>query len=128
MKKKASSKKHHGKRPQEQSQDEERPLRMINKDNDPHIEKEKKKRKGSTCCYTCRKKGHISSSCPNGNISKPPIINDHYSLRKDNVGNVFAKFVGTQSGSKVDKTIWVAKPIVTNFLEPNFVGDQQALT
>ena len=128
MKKMASRKKHHGKRPQEQSQDEERPLSVINHDNDPHVEKKKKKRKGSTCCYNCRKKGHISSSCPNGNISMPPIINDHYLLRMDNVGNVFAKFVGTQNGSKVDKTIWVAKPIVTNFLGPNLVGDQQAQT
>ena len=101
---------------------------MINQDNNPHVGKAKKKRKGSTSCYTCRKKGHVSSSCPNGNISKPPIINDHYLLRKDNVGNLFAKFVGTQSGSKVDKTIWVAKPIVTNFLGPNLVGDHQAKT
>ena len=100
---------------------------MINQYNDPHVKKEKKKRIGSTCCYTYRKKGHISSSCPNGNISMPPIINDHYLLRKDNVGNVFAKCGGTQSGVK-KCTIWVAKPIVTNLLGPNLVGDQQAPT
>ena len=41
---------------------------------------------------------------------------------------MFAKFVGAQSGLKVDKTIWVAKPIVTNFLGPNLVGDHQAQT
>ena len=50
-----------------------------------------------------------------------------YSLGKDKVGNVFAKFVGTQSGVK-KSTIWVAKPIVTNLLGPNVVGDQQAQT
>ena len=128
LKKKASSVKHHGKRPQIQSQDEERQSPMINQDNISQVKKVKKKRKGSTCCYVCREKGHIASSCPNGNISKPPIVNNHYSLRKDNVGNLFAKFVGDQSGLKVDKTIWVAKPIVTNFLGPNLVGDHQAQT
>ena len=75
-----------------------------------------------------REKGHISPSCPNSNVSKPPTVYDHYSLRKDNVGNLFAKFVGAQSGLKVDKTIWVAKPIVTNLLGPNLVGDHQAQT
>jgi hypothetical protein len=38
---------------------------------------------------------------------------------------VFAKLVGTQCGVK-KRTIWVAKPIVTNFLGPNLVGEQQA--
>ena len=88
----------------------------------------KKKRMGSTCCYICREKGHISSSCPNGNIPKPPLVNDHYSLRKDVVGNLFAKFVGAQSGLEMEKAIWVAKPIVTNFLGPNLVGYHQAQT
>jgi hypothetical protein len=40
---------------------------------------------------------------------------------------MFAKFVGTQSGVK-KRTIWVAKPIVSNFLKPNLVGDQHAIT
>jgi hypothetical protein len=91
--------KHQGKWPQVQSQGqpqlEERPLPMRNQDNAPQVEKIKKKRRGSTCCYNCREKGHISSSCPNGNIPKPPLVNDHYSLRKDVVGNLFAKFVGS---------------------------------
>ena len=128
LKKKASSVKHQGKWPQVQSQDNERPLPMLNQDNVLQVEKVKKKRKGSTCCYICREKGHISSSCPNGNVSKPPIVNDHYSLRKEYFGNLFAKFVGAQSGLKVYKTIWVAKPIVTNFLGPNLVGDHKAQT
>ena len=55
------------------------------------------------------------------------IIDDVYSLRKDRVGNVFAKYVGTQSGVK-KRTILVPKPIVTNLLGPNLVGDQQAST
>jgi hypothetical protein len=38
-----------------------------------------------------------------------------------------AKFVGAQCGVK-KKIIWVAKPIVSNFLGPNLVGDQQAIT
>ena len=59
--------------------------------------------------------------------SNPIIIDDVYSLGKDEVGNVFAKYVGTQSGVK-KRTIWVAKPIVTNLLGPNLVGDQQAKT
>jgi hypothetical protein len=43
------------------------------------------------------------------------------------VGNVFAKCVGAQTGVK-KRNIWVAKPIVTNILGPNLVGDQQAKT
>jgi hypothetical protein len=62
-----------------------------------------------------------------GNSSNPIIIVGAYSLCKDKVGNVFAKCVGSQSGVK-KRTIWVAKPIVTNFLGPNLVGDQQAKT
>jgi hypothetical protein len=55
------------------------------------------------------------------------MVDDDYSLRKDKDGNVFTKFVGTQGGAK-KRTIWVAKPIVTNLLGPNLVGDQQAKT
>ena len=55
------------------------------------------------------------------------LIDDVYSLRKDRVGNMFAKYVGTQSGVK-KRTIWVPKPIVTNLLGPNLVGDQHAQT
>ena len=55
------------------------------------------------------------------------MIDDVYSLGKDRVGNVFAKYVGAQSGVK-KSTIWVPKPIVTNLLGPNLVGDQQAQT
>jgi hypothetical protein len=62
-----------------------------------------------------------------GNSSNPIIIDGAYSLCKDKVGNVFAKSVGAQSGVK-KRTIWIAKPIVTNFLGPNLVGDQQAKT
>jgi hypothetical protein len=62
-----------------------------------------------------------------GNSSNLIIIDDSYSLCKDKVGNVFAKCVGAQSGVK-KRTIWVSKPIVTNFLGPNLVGDQQAKT
>ena len=68
-----------------------------------------------------------SSACTVGNLSNPILIDDVYSLRKDSVGNVFAKFVGTQSGVK-KRTICVTKPIVTNLLGPNLVGDQQAQT
>jgi hypothetical protein len=133
LKKKHLNKKQQGKwpqvQPQVQPQVEERPQPMTNQVNAPQVEKiKKKKRKGSTCCYICREKRHVASSCPKGTSSNPPIVNDHYSLRKDKVGNVFAKYVGTQSGLEVEKTIWVAKPIVTNFLGPNLVGDHQAQT
>ena len=72
-------------------------------------------------------KGHFASSCTIGNLSNPILIDDAYSFKKDIVGNVFAKYVGTQSGVK-KCTIWVAKPIVTNLLGPNLVGDKQAQT
>jgi hypothetical protein len=62
-----------------------------------------------------------------GNSSNPIIIDGAYSLCKDKVGNMFAKCVGAQCGVK-KRTIWVAKPIMTNFLGPNLVGDQQAKT
>ena len=127
------SEKQQGKRPQGQGQAqaqpqvEDRPLPKKNQDKAPQVKKSMKKRKGSTCCYICREKGHFASSCSNGTLSNPIIVDDDYSLGKDKDGNVFAKFVGTQSGVK-KRTIWVAKPIVTNLLGPNLVGDQQAQT
>ena len=48
-------------------------------------------------------------------------------LSRDSGGNVFAKYVGSQSGIK-KRTIWVAKPILTNLLGPNLTGDQQGQT
>ncbi|KAK1666663.1 hypothetical protein QYE76_054822 [Lolium multiflorum] len=129
-KKKHLSEKQQGKRPQGQGQAharpqvEDRPLPKKNQDIVPQEKKSIKKRKGNTC-YLCREKGHFASSCLGGTLSNPIIVDDDYSLGKDKDGNVFAKFVGTQSGFK-KITIWVAKPIVTNLLGPNLVGDQQA--
>lgn len=91
------------------------------------MEKSSDKKWKKRTCYICREKGHLSSSCTIGTSSNPIIINDVYSLRKYEVGNVFAHYVGAQSGVK-ERTIWVAKPIVTDFLGPNLVGDQQAKT
>ncbi|KAK1677914.1 hypothetical protein QYE76_038762 [Lolium multiflorum] len=131
-KKKHLSEKQQGKRPQGQGQAharpqvEDRPLPKKNQDIVPQEKKSIKKRKGNTC-YLCREKGHFASSCLGGTLSNPIIVDDDYSLGKDKDGNVFAKFVGTQSGFK-KRTIWVAKPIVTNLLGPNLVGDQQAQT
>ncbi|KAK1612524.1 hypothetical protein QYE76_036197 [Lolium multiflorum] len=131
-KKKHLSEKQQGKRPQGQGQAharpqvEDRPLPKKNQDIVPQEKKSIKKRKGNTC-YLCREKGHFASSCLSGTLSNPIIVDDDYSLGKDKDGNVFAKFVGTQSGFK-KRTIWVAKPIVTNLLGPNLVGDQQAQT
>ncbi|KAK1647252.1 hypothetical protein QYE76_065057 [Lolium multiflorum] len=131
-KKKHLSEKQQGKRPQGQGQAharpqvEDRPLPKKNQDVVPQEKKSIKKRKGNTC-YLCRVKGHFASSCLSGTLSNPIIVDDDYSLGKDKDGNVFAKFVGTQSGLK-KRTIWVAKPIVTNLLGPNLVGDQQAQT
>ena len=125
------SEKQQGKRPQDQDKVQpqvgESLLPKKIQANAPQVKKSKKKSKGSTCCYLCREKGHFASSCSNGTLSNPIIIDDDYSLMKDKGGNVFAKFVATQSGFK-KRTIWVAKPIVTNFLGPNLVGDQQAQT
>ncbi|KAK1678184.1 hypothetical protein QYE76_039032 [Lolium multiflorum] len=131
-KKKHLSEKQQGKRPQGQGQAharpqvEDRPLPKKNQDIVPQEKKSIKKRKGNTC-YLCRVKGHFASSCLGSTLSNPIIVDDDYSLGKDKDGNVFAKFVGTQSGLK-KRTIWVAKPIVTNLLGPNLVGDQQAQT
>ena len=116
MKKKELSEKQQGKRPQGQAQAqpqvEDRPLPKKNQDKAPQVKKSMKKRKGSTCCYICREKGHFASSCSNGTLSNPIIVDDDYSLGKDKDGNVFSKYVGTQSGVK-KRTIWVAKPIVS---------------
>ena len=131
LKKKPLSEKQKGKRPQVQAhaqpQVEERPLPKKNQANAPIVEKSREKKGKIRTCYTCREKGHISSSCTIGTSSTPIIIDDAYSLSKDVGGNVFAKYVGTQSGVN-KRTIWVAKPIVTNLLGPNLVGDQQAKT
>ena len=120
-----------GKRPQVQTQAqpqvEERPLPKKNQAIAPVVEKSSEKKGKKRTCYICREKGHLSSSCTMGTSSNPILIDDVYSLHKDEVGNVFAKYVGAQSGVK-KRTIWVAKPIVTNFLGPNLVGDQQAKT
>jgi hypothetical protein len=131
LKKKPLSEKQQGKRPQVQGHAqprvEERSLPKINQDNVPLMEKSSEKKMKKRICYICHEKGHLSSSCTSGKSSNPIIIEDVYSLCKDKVGNVFAKFVGTQS-SVNKRTIWVAKPIVTNFLGPNLVVDQQAIT
>ncbi|KAK1680295.1 hypothetical protein QYE76_041143 [Lolium multiflorum] len=131
LKKKPLNKKQEGKRPQVQGNAqprvEEKPLPKKIKANAPIVEKSSEKKEKRRTCYICREKGHISSFCTIGTSSNPIIIDDVYSLRKDEVGNVFAKYVGAQSGVK-KRTIWVAKPIVTNLLGPNLVGDQQAKT
>jgi hypothetical protein len=106
---------------------EDSPLPKKKQDEASQIKKSMKKRKGSTCCYICHEKGHFASSCLSGTLSNSIIVDDDYSLRKDKDGNVFAKFVETQNGVK-KRTIWVAKPIVTNLLGPNLVRDQQAKT
>ncbi|KAK1653947.1 hypothetical protein QYE76_071752 [Lolium multiflorum] len=122
-------KKQKGKRPQAQThiqpQVEEMPLPKKNQANAPIVEKSSEKKEKKRTCYICREKGHISSFCTIGTSSNSITIDDVYSLRKDEGGNVFAKYVGAQSGVK-KRTIWVAKPIVTNLLGPNLVGDQQS--
>ena len=106
---------------------EQRPPPKKTQVNAPQVEEPIKKKEKSRCCYLCHGKGHFASSCSNGTLSSPIIIDDAYSLGKDRIGNVFAKYMGTQSGVK-KRTIWVPKPIVTNLLGPNLVGDQQAQT
>ncbi|KAK1614507.1 hypothetical protein QYE76_020024 [Lolium multiflorum] len=124
-------KKQKGKRPQAQThiqpQVEEMSLPKKNQANAPIVEKSSEKKEKKRTCYICREKGHISSFCTIGTSSNSITVDDVYSLRKDEGGNVFAKFVGAQSGVK-KRTIWVAKPIVTNLLGPNLVGDQQSKT
>ena len=102
MKKKPLSEKQLGKRPLIQSHAQPRveqgPPPKKTQVIAPQVEKHIKKKDKSRCCYLCREKGHLASSCTNGTLSNPIIIDDAYSLRKDRVGNVFAKYVGTQSG------------------------------
>jgi hypothetical protein len=102
--KKALSEKQQGKWPQVQGHAqphiEERPLPKRNQANSRLVEKSSEKKVKKKTCYICHEKGHLSSSCTSGNSSNPIIIEDVYSLCKDKVGNVFAKFVGTQSGVK----------------------------
>ena len=95
--------------------------------NASQVEKSSEKKVKSRRCYLCREKGHLASSCTSGNVSNPIIIDDVYSLGKDKVGNVFAKMLVLKLVSR-KRTIWVAKPIVTNLLGPNLVGDQLAQT
>jgi hypothetical protein len=130
-KKKTLNKKQQGKRPQVQGQAhaqpqvEERPPPKKAQSHAPQVKNLKKRSMKSRCFYICHKKAHLASSCTIGTLSNPIIVDDVYSLGKDKVGNVFAKYIGTQSGFK-KRNIWVAKPIVTNFLGPNFVGDKRA--
>jgi hypothetical protein len=131
LKKKALVEKQQGKRSQVQGHAqprvEERPLPKKNQANAPIAKKSSEKKVKKRTCYICREKRHLYSSCTMDSSSNPIIIDDAYSLYKDKVGNVFAKFVGTQCGVK-KRTIWVAKPIVTNLLGSNLVVDQQAQT
>jgi hypothetical protein len=126
LKKKHLSEKQQGKQPQAQVQPQvqERRLHKKIQIKASQVKKLKMKNKGITC-YICHEKGHFAYSCLNGTSSNPIIIHDDYSLMKDNDGNVFAKFVGTQSGLK-KRTIRVPEHIVTKILGSNFVGDQQS--
>jgi hypothetical protein len=104
LKKKPLSEKQQGKRPQfqghAQPRVEERSLPKKNQANAPLVEKSSEKKVKKRTCYICHEKGHLSSSCTSANSSHHIIIEDVYSLCKYKVGNVFAKFVGTQSGVK----------------------------
>ncbi|KAK1693419.1 hypothetical protein QYE76_010116 [Lolium multiflorum] len=90
-------KKQKGKRPQAQThiqpQVEEIPLPKKNQANAPIVEKSSEKKEKKRTCYICREKGHISSFCTIGTSSNSISIDDVYSLRKDEGGNVFAKYV-----------------------------------
>ena len=76
---------------------EERSLPKKDQATSSQVEISTKKSGRSRYCYLCREKDHFASSCTNGTLSNPTIIDDVYSIRKDKVGNVFAKYVGTQS-------------------------------
>jgi hypothetical protein len=57
------------------------------------VDKSSGKKEKRRTCYS-----HISSTCTIGTSSNPIIIDDVYSLCMDDVGNVFAKYVGAQIG------------------------------
>lgn len=85
------------------------------------IEQDKKTSRGSKSptCYNCWEKGHFSNECSKGITPKPIIYNDHYLLRKDKNGNVFARNVS--SHKTIVRAILVPKSIVTNIQGPNRV-------
>jgi len=101
LKKKAVSDKQQGKRLQvhthAQPQVEERPLPKKTQANASQVEKSSEKKVKSRRCYLCREKGHVASSCTNGTLSNPILIDDIYSLGKDKVSNVVSASSATPS-------------------------------
>ena len=91
----------------------------------PQVEEPTMKKGKSRCCYLCREKGHLASSCTNGTLSNPIIIDDIYSLRKD--WQCVSQICGDSKWCQ-EKNHLGSKPIVTNLLGPNLVEDQQAKT
>jgi hypothetical protein len=76
---------------------EERSIPKKNRANAPIMEKSIEKNEERRTCYICREKGH-SSFCTIGTSFNLSIIDDVYSLRKNEVGNMLTKYVGVQSG------------------------------
>ena len=68
-------------------------------------------------CYSCRKRGHMTDSCPLGNSSKPISIDDHDVLRKD--GNGTSLVVITKHPATHTKTM--SKYVAPNLRGPKLI-------
>jgi hypothetical protein len=70
------------------------PLHNKNQANSHIVEKSSEKKEKRWTRYICREMGQISSFCTIDTSSNLNIIDDVYSLCKDEGDNVFAKYVG----------------------------------
>jgi len=69
-------------------------------------------------CYTCRGKGHLGKDCPNGNTTKPNLVNSvHIQLRRSSSGDCASRMI--KSSTTRPKAIWVPKSLLTNLHGPN---------
>ena len=68
-------------------------------------------------CYSCRRKGHLSYDCPNGEILKPNTFVYDNMLRRTTNGVSTSKVMCSPQTST--KAIWVPKYLLTNSKGPN---------
>ena len=82
----------------------------------PYKQNKHKANKGRIC-YACKRKGHLSYECPNGNAPKPNTFVYNDMLRKTT--NVVSTSKVMCSPQTSTKAIWVPKHLLTNPKGPN---------